>query len=352
MRSPLTLPLVLSLLSTSTLAVEGGVALEWTEHPFLIESNCTGTLIAGKYILTAGHCGASVSAPFPRPVNLANGETIMPITRHSDVYDDISANGADFAIWELPANAPYNKAIFLSDLNNPTADVQLNDTVTFTGFGQDDNVPRLGSAENFVTYKTAKSFSYEDEIAHSVPGDSGAPVFNQAGFMIGVNYAGGGSQDPGTGRYDQVGVNLQFQPVKDYLLTTINRWHSVTELKLNGNTTIQVQSLHLNPTDMSVRWNDGSLTSGDVVITGGSCVTDGAMNAFELCELTIESQGKEGAIHLESDNTITINPVKEETPTPEPEPTPGDKKGDSGGGSMGIFSLLVLMLIGFRRLRQ
>ena len=54
------------LLSTSVYAVEGGTPIAWGEHPYLVESQCTGTVLAGKYVLLAGHCADSVDSPFPQ----------------------------------------------------------------------------------------------------------------------------------------------------------------------------------------------------------------------------------------------------------------------------------------------
>ncbi|SHO23829.1 Putative uncharacterized protein [Moritella viscosa] len=332
---------IISTFSASTYAVEGGTSLTWSEHPYLIESQCTGTVIAGKYVLLAGHCAASVDSPFPRQVNLSNGNDMMPTARNAKPYYNVDGSwggGADVAIWTLPSTAPMDKVVFIAELNDAASTVNIGDNVSFMGFGQDDNTPRLGQAFNTVTIKYPEIIVYEDAVAHSVPGDSGAPVFNTDNKIIGVNYAGGGTIDPGTGRYDQSGVDLHF--VKNWLLETIDRWHSATELKLTGTQTLDVQSLHVNDVDMASRWNDGSLTTGDVSVTGGTCVTDGVVAPFGMCTLEITSLGGEGKIALEEGNEITLNRVIKPTPKPTPQPDSG-----SSGGSFGFASILGLLAL-------
>lgn len=333
--------------TTPTYAVEGGTALSWADHPYLIESQCTGTVLGGQYVLLAGHCGASVYSPFPRQVNLSNGESVMPTARNADPYYNVSgawAGGADVALWTLPSTAPMDKVLFVADLNDAASTVTLGDKVSFMGFGQDDNTPRLGKAFNSVVKTYPEIFIYGDPVGHSVPGDSGAPVSNADNKMVGVNYAGDGSIDPMTGMYEQSGVNLHF--VKDWLLQNINRWHSATEIKFTGDKTIEVQSLHVNDIDMATRQNNGTLTTGDVTVTGGTCVTDGAVTPFGMCTLELKSGAGEGKVILEDGNEITVNRAPKPEHKPEPKP---DNGGSGGGGSFGWIALFGLLLAGFSR---
>jgi len=339
-----------SMASQNAAAVEGGTFVNWQEHPYLIESNCTGTVLAGKFILLAGHCGASVTSPFPNLVDFANGDSMMPTTRNAEPYydkDGIYNGGVDVAMWTLPESAKMDKVVFISDLNDNTTAVKLNDKVSFMGFGQDDHTARLGQAFNEVVKTYGEVFIYGDPIQHSVPGDSGAPVFNAKNKIIGVHYSSNGGSDPQTGLYEQNGTNLRY--VKNWVLKTINDWHSVTELKFTGTKTIDVQSLHVDNVNMIDSWNAGTLTSGGVTVTGGTCVTKADVKPFEICTLELEATTEHGFVNFDTDNKLTINrPVPTPTP-PQPKPTP--KPADSGksGGSMGIFSLLALFGMSFRR---
>ncbi|CAG23479.1 trypsin-like serine protease [Photobacterium profundum] len=335
-----------SMVSVSSYAVEGGTTLSWTEHPYFIESQCTGTVLGGQYILLAGHCGASVDSPFPRQVNLSNGETMIPTTRNAEPYYDVDGiwggGGADVALWTLPSTAPMNKVLFVADLFDAASTVNLGDNVSFMGFGQDDNTPRLELAKNHtVSWFGISAFEYKGIDGHSVPGDSGAPVLNTDNNIIAVNYSSGGNVDS-EGKYDANGTDLHF--VKNWLLQNINRWHSATELTFTGDKTIEVQSLHVNAIDMATRQNNGTLTTGDIAVTGGTCVTDGAVSPFGMCTLEIKSGSGEGKIMLEDGNAITVNRAPEPDPKPEPKPD----NGSSGGGSLGWFGLLSLLAITLR----
>lgn len=333
-------------------AVEGGVTQSWVDHPYLIESQCTGTVIAGKYVLLAGHCAASVSSPFPRSVNLSNGESIMPIARNAEPYDNKDGSwngGADVALWTLPTAAPMNKAVFFANLNDQTTKLHMNDSVRFIGFGRDNSIPTLAITKNhyisYISSNNGQVVEYKGSDGHSVPGDSGAPVFNSDNKIIAVNYSSSGSVD-NNGLYDANGTALH--PVKDWLLNNINRWHSANELTFTGEQTIEIQSLHKNNANLATRWNNGTLSTGDVTVTGGTCVTGSSVSPFEICTLELKSGVGEGKVLLEAGNEITINRKKID---PKPDPKP-DNGGEGGGGSIEWATLLLLSFLFILRKRS
>ena len=335
---------ILSVYSTVSYAVESGTPISWRDHPYIVESQCTGTVLAGKYILLAGHCADSVDSPFPRLVNFADGSNIMPIHRNTLYKPELpKSEFADIALWTLPNTAPMDRIVFIDDLNNIAETPKLNDTVTIIGFGQNDSTPRLGQITNkIISTLYPEIYIFGHETQHTIQGDSGAPIFNSNNRIISTIYSGSGSKDTTTGMYDTNGVILRF--VKDWLLTGINAWHSPTELKFTGSKTIEIQSLHVNPTNLADRQNAGILTTGDVNVTGGTCVTDGDVASFGTCTLELQAGNNEGHVQLEDGNTITIN----RTPEPKPEPQPQPEGGKSGG-SMGWLGLLGLLAFAFKR---
>lgn len=336
---------ITSLFSVSSYAVEGGTPISWGDHPYIVESQCTGTILAGKYVLLAGHCANSVSNPFPRLVNFSDGLSMMPTHRNTLYKPDLpEAKFADIALWTLPKSAPMNKVVFIDDLNNTANIPLLNDTVTIMGFGQNDNTFRLGMITNHITRLSHNGMGvgYGGETQYTIQGDSGAPVLNAENRIIAINYSGNGSNDPATGLYEQSGVNLRF--VKNWLLSSVNAWHSPTELKFTGSKTIEIQSLHVNSTDLALRQNAGTLTTGDVAVTGGTCVTDGAVTPFGTCTIELQAGKGEGHVQLEDGNAITVNRIPKPVPTPQPQAESG-----KSGGSMGWFGLLGLLAFAFKR---
>jgi len=340
---------LISTLSSTASATEGGTDINWIDHSYIVESDCTGTVLAGKFIILAGHCGAWASNPFPRLVRFSNGDAMLPTSRNADPYYDKGGKyngGVDTAIWTLPESAKMDKVIFIADLNDAAKNPKINDKVTVFGFGRDNNTAKLGKIESIITNITDAGITYSDAIQHTVPGDSGGPVLNGKNELISTHYSATGSIDPLTGMYDGSGANLV--TVKDWLLESVNSWHSATELKFTGTKTIDVQSLHVDNVNMIDSWNAGTLTSGGVTVTGGSCVTKADVKPFGMCTLELEATTEQGFVNLDDDNKITINRTVKPEPEPEPKPAPNTDSGKSGG-SMGIFSLLALFGISLRR---
>ena len=332
--------LALASLSSTAYAVEGGQDVNWQDYPYLVYSHCTGTVLAGKYVLLAGHCGASVSSPFPRMVHLSNQTDVMPISRNAELFEKTDDDFVDIALWTLPQSVPTDKVAFIADLNAPETKVELGDDISFIGFGRDNHIPKLGRAINTVTWmiddlSESARFDYSGA-AHSVPGDSGAPILNIYNNIIGVNTSGGSTTSSGGER---------LRKAKDWLLTNINTWHSPTELTFTGGNTIEIQSLHVNPTNLAERQNNGTLTTGDVSVTGGTCLTD-TIEPFGICTLEMKSGQYEGKVMLDDGNEITINRGKKPTP---PNPDPDGKDKDGGGGSIGWLGLLGLLAFAFKR---
>lgn len=324
--------------ASSAHAVEGGTPISWADHPYLVESRCTGTVLAGKYVMLAGHCALGEL----RPVNLSNGTSIMPTSRNTLYKPELpETEYADIALWTLPNTAPMNKIAFIDDLNNTTNTPQLNDEVTIMGFGQNDSIPRLGMITNYITEAIDGDMriSYGSDTEHTTNGDSGASVFNINNKIIATHYSAGGNS-----------VNLRF--VKSWLLKGINDWHSPTELKFTGTKTLEIQSLHVNDTNLAERWNNKTLTTGDVTVTGGTCVTD-IITPFGTCTLDVTADAGEGAIKLTDNNIVTINRAAVVEPdTGGSTDKDNNNSGGSGGGSFGWLTLLALSIFAARRYKN
>ncbi|WP_305843258.1 trypsin-like serine protease [Photobacterium leiognathi] len=331
--------LAIASLSSTVYAVEGGQDVNWQDYPYLVEVHgCTGTVLGGNKVLLAGHCFWGTTPQ--QTLSLANGEAINGLSMKTLYDTDLPENEiVDVAIWTIEKNIPTSNIAFVADLNAPETKVELGDEISFIGFGRDNHIPKLGRAINTVTWmindlSESARFDYSGT-AHSVPGDSGAPILNIYNNIIGVNTSGGSTTSSGGER---------LRKAKDWLLQNINAWHSPTELMFTGDNTLDIQSLHVNPTNLAERQNNGTLTTGDVSVTGGTCLTD-TIEPFGTCTLEMTAGQYEGKVILDDGNEITINRGKK--PTPPIPPTPKD--GGSGGGSIGWLGLLGLLGCALRR---
>lgn len=324
--------LVLSLfgLSGNALAIEGGAPLNWAEHDNLVHMKCTGTAIAGKWILTAGHCEDKL---LTARVKFQDGSTQSASVNIHPEYDTI---GVDIALWELPTSANTHAFTPLSMHN-----VEESELLTIKGFGQ--TVPNLNSA----TLKVRKQ--YDDYMAgrrimmdtigqgNSLAGDSGAPFLDTSGSIVGILRGGSAEATDGT----------RLHYAKDFILETVNAWHypTLAETPANGGkVTVTVQSLH---TDV-IAQQSPEVISGNVAIIPNDTDTDCSKLSVEpygTCTYTIESvDGYEGKISIGEDQVITINKGRGIPPV-----TPD---GDSSGGSLGFLSLISLFGYGLLRRRK
>ncbi|MGF1832129.1 S1 family peptidase, partial [Photobacterium angustum] len=303
--------LAIASLSSTAYAVEGGQDVSWQDYPYLVYSHCTGTVLAGNKVLLAGHCFNASLKP-QRALTLVNGELMNGVSMKT-LYDTALPENeiVDVAIWTIEKSIPTSKIAFIADLNAPETKVELGDKISYLGFGRDNDIQKLGKAVNTVI----RIFNSDDSrfdysgTAHSVPGDSGAPVFNKNYRIIGVNTSNNGATDDGT----PISGGERLRKAKDWLLQNINAWHSPTELMFTGDNTLDIQSLHVNPTNLAERQNNGTLTTGDVSVTGGTCLTD-TIEPFGTCTLEMTAGQYEGKVILDDGNEITINRGKKPTP--------------------------------------
>ncbi|WP_305840286.1 GlyGly-CTERM sorting domain-containing protein [Photobacterium leiognathi] len=304
--------------ASSTFAIVGGVNVNESEYPqFLQDGGCSGTIVAGKYILTAAHCDKS-------------SDTFI-------VHPNYQINlGYDIALAKLTAAHPVNTVSFLSSIAENNEDELIHMYGWSTGgLKRADLLTR--SPDATIPIPLYLKFNGN---GHAEPGDSGAPIlFNDKIISVLSGIDVGSGEDNGA-------ITSRIEYSRDFILSTINDWHSPTELKFTGNKTIEIQSLHVNNTNLALRQNNGSLSSGDVTVTGGSCITDGDVAPFGICTLEMKSGPYEGKVVLDDGNEITINRGKKPTP---PNPDPDGKGKGGGGGSLGWLTLLGLLGCALRR---
>ncbi|MEE1981511.1 trypsin-like serine protease [Shewanella xiamenensis] len=309
---------LISAVSTPALAIQDGITLPWSEHDDHVKMNCSGTILAGKWVLTAGHCDKNSSLGVTTVNGLINVESVINNT--STDY------ALDIGLWKLTTPANTKNITFLSSRN-----IKEGERIRISGFGAGVGTQALAYAEQISIPPTEGRPEWitlkMDGKGNTVGGDSGSPYTDNNGLIIGVHTSGGIDAETGI---NAKGARLQY--AKSWILETVNGWHFPTLASTptsGGSVTIEVQSLYADA------FIDNASASGDATITGGTC-SGATIQPYDICTYTVSSNGYEGTVTLDGDQKITINKgrTKPVTPTPEPE------TGSGGGGSLGFLSLV------------
>lgn len=346
---------LLLIASYNTNAAVNGSVLNWIENDFSIRldsqaqdknNQCSGTILSGRYILTAAHCVANANDT--DTIQTAYGHKIPFAWDSKIVHEnynpslDEAFDSEDVALIPMNMLIEHESVRMLSNLN--TLNLTVGQSLSVLGFGGGT----LSKAQ-FTIERTSEFRAFADQVneSHTTGGDSGGAWVNASNQLVAVHK---GSYRTSTGTGDDLvttrvtyGTNLKY--AKDFILNNIDAWHFPTVAHVSGSKTITLQSLHR----ANVDFNLSSNVSGDVAIDGGSCVTNRSITPFETCTIELSSSGGLGTVTLGDGQEIQINKTIEVVETPKDEVTPQPEK---KGGSMGVLSLLAMFGFGVLRNRK
>lgn len=189
-----------------------------SNHPFsgrIMPIGCTGWIIQGGAILTAGHCigSGTQTLEFNVPSSLSNGTTVSPPVQHqyrvvsSSIVSSYTGVGNDWAVFQvlpntqtgLTAIAAQGGGFQPSNAANPSS-------VVVAGYGVDGPAPSFGNppprnadnqtqqihsgnlTENSVQGPSQATIRYAVD---TQGGNSGSPVFGPGNVAIGIHTNGG-----------------------------------------------------------------------------------------------------------------------------------------------------------------
>ncbi|WP_431787559.1 trypsin-like serine peptidase [Vibrio harveyi] len=353
MRLPSLSLIALSLLSASSYAVENGTPVDWSQHDDIVRlenptgGNCTATLLAGRYAITAGHCLDDTG--IDRLITADNDTVVFNGQWKSPEYtDQYGRRAKDVGIVHVDNPVDYRHIQFLNiDEQNE------GEPMVIRGFG--GTVDTLNQADfTFSNYHWADHYYvYADIVneSHTTGGDSGAAwTINKGGNeeIFAIHRGSDTSvdwNDDGTEIHTRETYGTTIQSVQDFITETIDGWHYPTLVDANGKATITIQSLHQTETS-GFAYTDGENTM--LISEESTCFTKGQIQPFEKCTYVIESNGEEGELYLTDNEVIHINKPTENSGGGDGN---SNHSGGGSGGSLGFWSLLLLGVASLRRKR-
>lgn len=344
------------LASTSALAMVNGTPVDWQQNDNIIRldsvlndnnGRCTGTLIAGKFVLTAAHCIQSDSDIDRVMSAVSIGQLVDPSQFHSHPKYVHNKDYApyDVGIVTLNHSVEYRDVQYFSNL--PRSPFTADMPISIAGFGDTAYYPSPLNRVDFtfshadITNSALIFVNQVDLLSHTTGGDSGSAWTNIQDELIGVHKG----SDSTVGVIGRETYGSDLFDSRQFILDTVNGWHYPTLANVTGRKTIEIQSLHSDAGGIDLSLSSNETGNVSIIREESSCFTK-AILPFEKCSIVVESNGGEGQLQLSATEFIQLN-----KPVPV-EPTQPSGAGSSSGGSMSVLSILALFGLGFVRNRK
>ena len=361
--------LTFALLSSNSYAIVNGTPIDWKQHDNIVrldghpmqlgvivdaKGQCTGTLIAGKYVLTAAHCLDTEG--IVDSITTSSDQNTPAVFARYLPHPDYKPNEDftyDVGIIPLAKSLPYQSIQFLSDLGKNN--FIKGEAINVTGFGGTATDKSPLNQANFIflnnrPFQGAPRIMFIDTVnaSHTTGGDSGSAWTNAKNEIVAIHQ--GSDLDVRDGKEYRQTYGSDLTYASDFILDTVNGWHYPTVVTANGQTTITVQSLHKTteqPDASNSAWTEGDVT---LLAEQSTCLNTNT-TPYSKCTFTINSNGGEGVLWLSANESIKVNTKPKVTPDDDNKPKPDDG-GKSSGGSFSFFSLLGLMGLALNRRRN
>ena len=329
------------LFSVNASAITNGQPVNNNNYQSIIHSqSCTGTILGGKWVLTAQHCSSEDDTHTQIITSHDNKRTTVSQQIN---YRDWNNDGIDIdaALWRLPHNIAINHITIITP-----SPVKAGENVTIFGYGGTGN--QLNKTTHNIIDRSNFPANYAISLENyghgqTVGGDSGAPYLDSNNHLVAIH----------KGRLSNLALGTKVSAFKDFILDTINGWNYPTDINnVTSSKTITVQSLHNDVIQ------DQATTTGDVNIdfNKSTCSSNNLISPYEICTYVITSNGQRGTLDLSPTESIIINNTATDNDSNHSKDKDKDKDKPiistdkkSGGGCIGIFMFTLLSLIAFKR---